>query len=101
MTTLDTALAEAGVGPIDYLKIDVEGFELPVLRGARATIAASPNILVQTEMDAAHAGRYGHRLEDIAALLGDLGLRPHQAAEGGTLVPLQGDLVENTVWLRG
>lgn len=35
---LDTVLAEAGVGRLDLMKIDVEGFEWPVLQGAENSI---------------------------------------------------------------
>jgi len=44
--TLDSLLPGLGVGPVNALKIDVEGAELPVLKGAAETIRANPNILV-------------------------------------------------------
>jgi FkbM family methyltransferase len=39
-TTLDVALSAAGIARADFLKADVQGAELAVLRGARSTLAA-------------------------------------------------------------
>ncbi|MCO6415244.1 FkbM family methyltransferase, partial [Siccirubricoccus sp. KC 17139] len=100
MTTLDLALPELGIGAVDYLKIDVEGFELPVLQGAQQTIAASPGIIVQTELVARHAARYGHRLDAIGELLRRLGLSPYRP-KNGTLVPHAGPLEGELLWQRG
>lgn len=100
VTTLDAAMAELGVGRIDYLKIDVEGFELPVLQGARGAIGRSPAIMVQTELQERHASRYGHRIEEIASLLQQFGLRPHVLDGNGDLSEQQGRLTGDVIWLR-
>jgi FkbM family methyltransferase len=100
VTALDAWLAEAAIGKVDYLKIDVEGFELPVLQGARDTIAASPDIAVQTEMEERHAERYGHDLSPIVALLSGLGLSPHHIQPDGTAAAVAGPPRGDVIWFR-
>ncbi|MBC4018140.1 FkbM family methyltransferase [Siccirubricoccus deserti] len=100
LTTLDIALPALGITVVDYLKIDVEGFELPVLEGARATIAASPDIAIQTELVERHASRYRYRLEDIVALLRGLGLAPYGVDGDGRAIPLPGAPAGDVIWMR-
>lgn len=100
MLPVDAALAAQGLGVVDYLKIDVEGFELPVLRGAARTIAASPRIVVQTELQQRHASRYGHRIEEIAALLDGFGLAPHGLRSDGEPFRLDQALNGDVLWMR-
>lgn len=93
MVTLDDYCASRGIGAIDYLKIDVEGYETHVLRGARAIVAASPDILIQTEFDPKHLSTYG-RAGDLAELLLGWGMRPHSIGwHDGVPRPL--DTLEN------
>jgi FkbM family methyltransferase len=67
MTTLDQA---ADGRPIDLIKIDVEGFELDVLRGARGMLRARPPKAVMFEFNAHHLCR-GHTVPMFADLLPD------------------------------
>jgi FkbM family methyltransferase len=85
MQPLDECLAELGIAAINYLKIDVEGYELYVLRGARRIIEASGDIVVQTEQNESHARRYGHSVTDVVQLLSNYGLRPHLVDKEGTI----------------
>jgi FkbM family methyltransferase len=100
VTTLDEALSRAGTGAVDYLKIDVEGFELPVLRGALRTLRESPGIIVQTELQERHAERYGTTIGDVASLLFGEGLKPHVVERQGTLRTLEGTVRGDVIWLR-
>jgi Methyltransferase FkbM domain len=55
---LDSMVSAAGIERLDLIKIDVEGFEWPVLQGAEQTIANfRPHIVF--EYDAAYAPRGG------------------------------------------
>lgn len=74
-TTIDMLCAERGLGP-RLIKIDVEGAELAVLRGARRTIAAMPpdgGLFV--EMHPTTWATMGISAEDIRAELATQGLR--------------------------
>jgi FkbM family methyltransferase len=67
--TLDDALPP---GPIDLLKVDVEGTEPLVFRGAAATIAKSPHLVAVVEFrDEVHAD--GSAPEQVLALYRELG----------------------------
>lgn len=44
LDTLDRVLDRLGTKKVDLIKIDVEGYELPVLRGAENTIKRNPDI---------------------------------------------------------
>jgi FkbM family methyltransferase len=68
LTTLDTYCAETGVAHIDFLKIDTEGNELAVLRGAQRMIATGRIDFIQFEFgEAAIDAR--HYLRDFFQIL--------------------------------
>ncbi len=79
MVSLDAYCAEHGIDRVDYIKIDVEGFESAVLSGARRVIADNPDILVQTEYEPAHLARYGDPGALVRLLRGQ-GLKPFALA---------------------
>ncbi|MGU0693160.1 FkbM family methyltransferase [Pseudomonas aeruginosa] len=48
LTTLDSLVADCSLASVDFIKIDVEGHELDVLRGARKTLGKfRPNVLLE------------------------------------------------------
>jgi hypothetical protein len=56
---------------VDFIKVDVEGFELQVLEGARETLARCRPIVIVEQKD--FAGRYGGERYGAAELLQSLG----------------------------
>ncbi len=75
VTTLDAFLVDTPTGPIDLLKIDVEGYELKVLSGARQTFSKRPPRFVLLEATLDPADNVHSPLVDIAAWLIPYGYR--------------------------
>lgn len=61
---IDT-LDNQALGLVDFIKIDVEGFELDVVKGGEGTIRTSRPVMV-VEQKPGHGARYGH--SDTAAV---------------------------------
>jgi FkbM family methyltransferase len=100
---LDDLLREYGVDAVHYMKIDVEGYELPVLRGAIDVIRRNPDIVVQTELIPAHAGRYGHSIRAIVELLTGAGLTAYSPDEYGRALPIGLNEIDqhmDLLWMR-
>jgi FkbM family methyltransferase len=71
--TLDAFAAQRNLGAIDVLKIDTEGGEFRLLKGARQLLSASSNAVVMFENEEDWCERAGCRPEDSLNLLKDLG----------------------------
>lgn len=63
-----------GLGRVDFIKIDVEGFEVAVLNGARNTITrCKPNMLIEVYPEMLERQRYSRG--DLEAALTELGYK--------------------------
>lgn len=65
LLTLDEYCASEGIGQASYLKIDTEGMDLEVLKGARALLSAEAFDLVEVEAGMHPGNRYHVPLEDL------------------------------------
>ena len=70
-TTLDAALDEVGVGCVDFVKMDVDGHECGVLRGATDTLRQGPRILM--ELAPYVLDETGASIEELVEILGAAG----------------------------
>lgn len=69
VTTLDSVIGE----PIDFMKIDTQGSEVAVLRGARGLIERSPDLVMLIEYWPHGLEMAGSSSADLLGLLDDLG----------------------------
>lgn len=81
VATLDGLHADAGLTRLDFVKIDVEGGELQVLRGGQRVIGTfRPTLLI--EIEARHAARYGNSVEDVVEWLTNRGYTMYAWRDG-------------------
>jgi len=71
--TLDSFCRREGIGSVDFIKMDVEGGEYDVLRGARDTLSANPSLVMVFEHTREGCSRAGSTPVAIAELLAQHG----------------------------
>jgi FkbM family methyltransferase len=80
MVRLDEYVAKFGIPDPDWIKIDIEGMELPALRGAEQILRRShPTIICEINHI---SGRYGTRVTDLTGYLESLGYSIHALRHG-------------------
>ena len=72
LTTVDTIVEREGLDRIDLIKLDVDGFEVAVLRGAKKTLARLKPRFVM-ELQEYTLRERGYSLEELVSIFRDLG----------------------------
>ena len=85
LARLDDVLTRYDLGPISMIKIDVEGAELNVLRGAAQTLRTHKPVII-CEIDG-REHRFGGSSEALVSFLAELGYLPF-SLESGDQLPL-------------
>ncbi|HCN04581.1 MAG TPA: hypothetical protein DIS79_03090 [Bacteroidetes bacterium] len=91
MRTLDSIVEQDSIKDISMIKLDVEGYELEVLRGATQVLRQhKPMLIVELNDEIQQAA--GSSSSGVKQLLGSFGYQPHYILEDGRI----GDIVGAT-----
>jgi FkbM family methyltransferase len=85
--TLDNWLAEEKIDRIDLIKLDVEGAELSVLKGARELLARTRPVLL-IEIAQIRTAGWGYEAVEIVRFLENIGYLWFEILDGGKLAPV-------------
>ena len=87
LTTIDDVVKSIGLERVDFIKADIEGWELRLLHGAeRALERFRPLLLL--ELTGAGLARAGDRLDDAFAFLAERGYQAFRWGPGACLAPM-------------
>jgi len=86
--TVDGVAEAEGIGRIDLLKADVEGFEVHVLRGAARMLAAGAIHCIMLEIIQQALEEAGTSLDELCRLLQAAGYEPCEAHAGQAPTPM-------------
>jgi FkbM family methyltransferase len=87
LTTLDAVVAALGLDRVDFIKADIEGWELRFLHGSMQTLRRFRPCLM-LELTAEHLARAGDRLDDAFAFLERFDYAALEFTPGGRLIPV-------------
>jgi FkbM family methyltransferase len=95
MQSVDAYVAEARIESLSFFKLDVQGYELPVLQGADRTLSTHRNLVVAVEHCPSAARELGFDPEAVLALLTRHGFRLHLFSESGRVAPVERSELES------
>lgn len=87
--TLDGYLAGHPLPAVDFIKLDAEGAELAILKGAHKTLGSRPRPVIQCELEEVRTRPWGYHPREVVALLDTMGYRWFQAEARGVLTPVE------------
>jgi len=74
---------------VDFIKMDAEGAELAILRGARTLLGSRPRPVIQCELEEIRTQPWGYHPREVVVLLDTMGYRWFQAQARGALKPVE------------
>jgi FkbM family methyltransferase len=83
VSRLDSWLAKRAVGRVDFIKLDVEGAELGVLKGASQLLQRWPRPVILAEVQDVRTRPWGYRAKDIIDHLANRGYKWFGLSDGG------------------
>jgi FkbM family methyltransferase len=86
--SLDEYLEQERIEKVDFIKLDVEGAEIEVLRGATRLLQSAGRPVILAEVQDIRTEPWGYRAEEIIRFLEKLGFTWHGLSEAGEVVQL-------------
>ncbi len=86
--TLDDVLEERGIEKVDFIKLDAEGGELDVLKGATKLLQSGSRPVILAEVEDVRTHAWGYHAREIMHLLSRCHYRWFALSESGTLHPV-------------
>ena len=87
--TLDGYLDAHSLPPIDFIKLDAEGAELAILKGAQKLLQHRPRPVIQCELEEIRTRPWGYHPREVIALLSTMEFCWFQPQLEGTLKPVE------------
>jgi FkbM family methyltransferase len=88
VTTVDEFLSSRGIRNVDFIKLDVEGGELDVLKGSEKLLEQPPRPVLLVEVQDIRTKPWGYVAREIIEHLMRRGFRWFAIRESGSLEPL-------------
>jgi FkbM family methyltransferase len=88
VTRLDDWLNGRKIGPVGFVKLDVEGAELDALRGAEGFLTSTPRPVILAEIQDVRTAPWGYRAKEIIEFLSQKRFRWFSITPAGALRPL-------------
>ena len=92
VTTLDNFLIRRGIPKVDFVKLDVEGAELDVLKGSKRLLTGTARPVWLVEVYDIRTSPWGYAAMEIVGYLGGIGYQWYRLHEGGSMVAIDADL---------
>lgn len=89
--SLDEVLEARGIAQVDFIKLDAEGGELAVLRGAKRLLHTARRPAILAEVEDIRTRAWGYPAGEIMQLLASWDYRWFALSEMGTLYPVSPD----------
>jgi FkbM family methyltransferase len=86
---LDDYLVRAGLGNVDFMKVDVEGAELGLLSGARKLLNAAPRPVILCEVQDQRTAPWGYAAREILEYLESCGYSWFELDQKGAIRPIE------------
>lgn len=101
LVALDRFAAERALGPVRFVKMDTQGYELQVCRGAERLLGDHPDLLIALELAPGAMAELGDEAEELWRLLSEHGFLAHRLDRGARLPRVTREDLEPLLAARG